>query len=250
MDIKTVKVGDIEIGGKPVIMAGPCSIEGESEFIEEAGYLYGRGIRLIRGEAYKPRTSPYTFQGLGEEGLKIIEEAKSLYDIYVVSEVMDPRDMEKVYDVCDIFQIGSRNMANYSLLKEVGRQRKPVLLKRGMSATVEEWLLAADYIAGGGNRDIILCERGIRTFETYTRNTLDLSVVPAVHELSRYPVIVDPSHGTGRREMIIPMSAAAIACGADGVMVEVHPHPAEALTDGEQSIDYAEFDKLLDKLDL
>ncbi|MDI6601842.1 MAG: 3-deoxy-7-phosphoheptulonate synthase [Thermoanaerobacteraceae bacterium] len=248
MDKKIVNVGDIEIGKRPVIIAGPCSIEGEQAFIDEVKFLYSRGIRLIRGGAYKPRTSPYSFQGLGDDGLRIIKTAKSLYDIYVVSEVMDPRDIERVYEVCDVLQIGSRNMANYSLLKEIGRQDKPVFLKRGMSATIEEWLLAAEYIAKGGNEDIILCERGIRTFETYTRNTLDLSAVPAVHELSPYPVIVDPSHGTGKRSMILPMSKAAIACGADGIMVEVHPNPEKALSDGEQSLDYMEFEKLIDEI--
>lgn len=248
MDVKTVKVGDMEIGREPVVIAGPCAVEGEKEFIDEVAFLYSKGIRLIRGGAYKPRTSPHSFQGLGAEGLDIIKKAKSLYDVYIVSEVMDPRDIEKVYDTCDMLQIGSRNMANYSLLKEIGRQDKPVLLKRGMSATIKEWLLAAEYIASEGNEDIVLCERGIRTFETYTRNTLDLSAVVAVHDLTPYPVIVDPSHGTGRQNMIVPMSKAAIACGADGIMVEVHPEPEMALSDSEQSIDYEKFGELLFEL--
>lgn len=248
MNKNVVKVGAISIGKEPVVIAGPCSIEGEKAFIDEVEFLYSKGIRLVRGGAYKPRTSPYSFQGLGNEALQIIKKAKSLYDIYVVSEVMDPREVEVVYEVCDMLQVGSRNMANYSLLKEIGRQDKPVILKRGMSATIEEWLLAAEYIVNEGNRGVILCERGIRTFETYTRNTLDLSAVVAVHELSPYPIIVDPSHGTGRRSMVISMAKAAIACGADGVMVEVHPEPERALSDGEQSLDYSGFEKLLNEL--
>ena len=250
MDVKTIKVGNTRIGKSPVVIAGPCSIEGEKEFISEVAFLYGKGIRIIRGQAYKPRTSPHTFQGLGEKGLNIIKTAKNMYDICVVSEVLSQRDIDKIYDVSDILQIGSRNMSNYSLLKDIGRQDKPVLLKRGMSATIKEWMLAAEYISSEGNDDIILCERGIRTFEPYTRNTLDLSAVVAIHQLSPYPVIVDPSHGTGRREMIIPMAKAAMACGADGIMVEVHPHPKAAFTDGRQSLDYGQFDRLLGELKL
>lgn len=227
-----VKIGD----GDFSIIAGPCAVENEKqmELIGEA--LKSLEIKLIRGGAFKPRTSPYSFQGLGFEGLKILKEIAVKYNLRVVSEIMDPRDLEKALEYVDIIQIGSRNMQNYSLLKEVGKLNKPILLKRGMTATVKEWLMAAEYIALEGNDNIILCERGIRTFENYTRNTLDLTVVPILKTLSKLPIIVDPSHGTGRRDLVIPMTRGAVAVGADGIMVEVHPNPTEALSDGYQSL--------------
>lgn len=231
-----IRIGDNEFS----IISGPCAVENEEQ-IELAAYTLSRmGIKILRGGAFKPRTSPYTFQGLGLEGLRLLKSAGQRHNMKVVSEIMDPRDIDISYDYVDIFQIGSRNMQNYSLLKEVGRFDKPVLLKRGMAATIEEWLMAAEYIASEGNDNIILCERGIRTFEEYTRNTLDLTVVPIVKELTNLPVIVDPSHGTGRKELIRPATRAAVAIGADGVMIEVHPNPCEALSDGEQSLDFEE----------
>lgn len=247
---KIVKVKNVNIGdGDFVIIAGPCAVEDREMLMETAGWVSHNGAVILRGGAFKPRTSPYTFQGLKEEGLKYLKEASEKTGMPVVTEVMDPRDVELVYEYVDMLQIGSRNMQNYSLLKEVGRVDRPVLLKRGMAATIEDFLLAAEYIAAEGNDDIVLCERGIRTFENYTRNTLDITAVPILKSLSRLPVIVDPSHGTGRRDLILPMSLASMAAGADGVMIEVHPCPDKALSDGEQSVDLYDFKDISKRLE-
>jgi len=243
-----VKVGDICIGGGNItIIAGPCAVEGRERFIEAAQAVKQAGADLLRGGAFKPRTSPYSFQGLGEEGLKIMAEARQITGLPLVTEVMDEKSLPLVAEYADLIQVGARNMQNFFLLKELGRVNKPVLLKRGFSATIEEWLMAAEYILANGNSQVILCERGIRTFETYTRNTLDLSAVPLVKQLTHLPVIVDPSHATGKRELVEPMSLAAVACGSDGIMVEVHPCPTEALSDGAQSLVPAEFASLVKK---
>jgi 3-deoxy-7-phosphoheptulonate synthase len=246
---KIVKVKGIPIGdGDFTIIAGPCSVENMEMLIETSSYVQKSGAVLLRGGAYKPRTSPYAFQGLGEEGLKYLKQASEQTGMPVVSEVLDPRDVETVYRYVDMFQIGSRNMQNFSLLREVGGTDKPVLLKRGMAATIEDFLMAAEYIASEGNDNIVLCERGIRTFENYTRNTLDITAVPILKELGKLPVIVDPSHGTGIRNLILPMSLAAMAAGADGVMIEVHPCPERALSDGEQSLSLEEFKEVAQRL--
>ena len=223
-------------GEKVVIMAGPCAVEGRDTFIQTAEAVKRGGADILRGGAYKPRSSPYSFQGLGEEGLKILAEARSLTGLPVVTEVLDHASVEVVAEYADILQVGARNMQNFSLLKELGQSGKPVLIKRGMSATIEEWLMAAEYLLSEGNGKVILCERGIRTFERYTRNTLDLSAVPIAKELSHLPVFVDPSHGTGQWRWVSPMSLAAVAAGADGLIIEVHSSPKEALCDGKQSL--------------
>jgi len=246
---KVVKVKDVSIGdGDFAIIAGPCSVENLEMLMEISCRIKENGAVILRGGAFKPRTSPYAFQGLKEEGLEYLRQASAETGLPVVSEIMDPRDMELIYSYVDMLQIGSRNMQNFSLLKEVGRADKPVLLKRGMAATIEDFLMAAEYIASEGNDDIVLCERGIRTFENYTRNTLDITAVPILKSLCRLPVIVDPSHGTGRRDLILPMSLASMAAGADGVMIEVHPCPENALSDGEQSLDMQEFKKIAERL--
>jgi len=245
---KIINVKGVEFGGgNNVIIGGPCAIESSEQIVEIARFVKEKGASVLRGGAYKPRTSPYSFQGLKEEGLKYLKLAGKEASIPVVSELLDIRDIYVVCQYVDIIQIGSRNMQNFSLLKEVGKLNIPVVLKRGMSATIEEWLNAAEYIASEGNESIILCERGIRTFERYTRNTLDVSAVPIIKSMSILPIIVDPSHGTGRRELILPMSMAAIASGADGIMVEVHEHPEFALSDGGQSINFSEFAMLAKK---
>jgi len=228
-----------------IVIAGPCAVESEEQMDMIGKFLSGLGIKIIRGGAFKPRTDPKSFQGLGIDGLKILKAVKEQYGLKVVSEIMDPRDVEMAYEYIDIYQIGSRNMQNFSLLKEVGKTKKPVLLKRGMSSTLEEWYNASEYIRSEGNENIILCERGIRTFEDYTRNTLDLMSVPIMKSKTGYPVIVDPSHGTGRKELIEPASKAAIAVGADGIMIEVHPYPEEALSDGLQSLNFNDFERVL-----
>lgn len=229
--------GDITIGaGNCTIIAGPCSVESRDKYLEVAMLIKDMGVDILRGGAYKPRTSPYSFAGLEEEGLKILGEARDLTGLPVVTEVMDPRELDKVTYYCDMIQIGSRNMQNFALLKEVGRTQKPVVLKRGLAATVEEWLLACEYILNAGNEKVILCERGIRTFEKMMRNTVDIAAVALVKELSHLPVLVDPSHGTGIRSLVAPVSRAAIAAGADGLMIEVHQNPDQALSDGEQSL--------------
>jgi 3-deoxy-7-phosphoheptulonate synthase len=244
-----VDVGGVPIGGEePVVMAGPCSVENEAMLLETARFVAARGARILRGGAFKPRTSPYSFQGLGEAGLRMLAAARDETGLKVVSEVVTPADVELVARHVDMLQVGTRNMQNYALLQEVGRAGKPVLLKRGMSSTVEEWLLAAEYVLSRGNRDVVLCERGIRTFETSTRFTLDLNSVPLVRELSHLPVVVDPSQGTGRWSLVRPMSLAAVAAGAQGLIVEVHPRPNEALSDGAQSLDFENFERLMREL--
>ncbi len=248
-DRKIVRVKQAAIGdGDFTILAGPCAVEGLEMLVATAEWVKANGAAILRGGAFKPRTSPYAFQGLKEEGLAYLKQASDKTGMPVVSEVMDPREVELVYKYVDMLQIGSRNMQNFSLLKEVGKADKPVLLKRGMAATIEDFLMAAEYIASEGNEDIVLCERGIRTFENYTRNTLDITAVPILKSLCSLPVIVDPSHGTGRRDLILPMSLAAMAAGADGVMIEVHPCPDNALSDGEQSLNLQDFKEIAQRL--
>jgi len=244
-----VNVDGVLVGGRRlVVMAGPCAVEGREGLMETARSVKAAGGHILRGGAYKPRTSPYTFQGLGEEGLKYLAEAKRETGLPIVTELMDTREASVVYEYADLVQIGARNMQNFKLLKEVGSRQKPVLLKRGMSSTVKELLLAAEYIMSEGNYDVILCERGIRTFEDATRNTLDLSIVPLIKQLSHLPVIVDPSHATGKWDLVAPMALAAVAAGADGIMVEVHPRPEEALSDGPQALLPSTFAKLMHDL--
>jgi 3-deoxy-7-phosphoheptulonate synthase len=240
-----IKKGVIFGGKKIIVVAGPCSIESKKQMQEIARLVKKSGGQLLRGGAFKPRTSPYDFQGLGKEGLQILKEVSEEAGIPTVTEIMDPRDVELVARYADVFQVGARNMQNFDLLKEVGLTKKPVILKRGFSATIKEWLMSAEYILSGGNFNVILCERGIRTFETHTRNTLDLSAVVAAKELSHLPVIVDPSHATGRYSMVTPLSLAAVACGADGLLVEVHPNPEEALSDGPQQLLPKRFEELV-----
>jgi len=241
-----VDVAGVPIGGdNVVVMAGPCSVEGEEMLLKTAAFVAARGARILRGGAFKPRTSPYSFQGLGEAGLRMLARAREVTGLRIVSEVVTPADVELLVRYADMLQVGTRNMQNYALLQEVGRAGKPVLLKRGMSSTVEEWLLAAEYILSQGNRDVVLCERGIRTFESSTRFTLDLNSVPLVRELSHLPVVVDPSQGTGKWSLVRPMSLAAVAAGAQGLIVEVHPRPDEALSDGAQSLDFQSFERLM-----
>ncbi len=241
-----IKLGDVTIGGEEIqIMAGPCAIESREQALEIADIVKRSGAKIMRGGAFKPRTSPYAFQGLGEEGLKILREAGEAYGLKIITEVMEPGNVEMVAHYSDILQIGARNMQNFPLLKEVARFDKPILIKRGLSATIEEWIMAAEYVLNGGNDKVMLCERGIRTFETYTRNTLDLSAVVAAKQLTHLPVIVDPSHGTGKWKLVGPMALAAVTAGADGLIVEVHPRPSEALCDGSQSLTEENFNKLL-----
>ena len=241
-----ISVGRAAIGSDQiVIMAGPCSIEGEAQAFTIAEAVARAGATVMRGGAYKPRTSPYAFQGLGEEGLKIMRRAADAHGLAVISEVMDSQQVKLLARYADILQIGARNMQNYTLLREVGQTDKPVMIKRGLSSTIEEWLLSAEHVMAQGNLQVLLCERGIRTFETYTRNTLDLNAVPVVKELSHLPVIVDPSHGVGIRDKVAPMARAAIAAGADGLMIEVHHDPDHALSDGPQSLYPAQFDSLV-----
>lgn len=236
-----IKIKNTEIGNNFTVMAGPCSVESEEQTMKIAALVKQAGADILRGGAFKPRTSPYSFQGLGLEGLKILEKAGKATGLPVITEVTDPRDVTWVCEYADILQIGTRNMQNFSLLKEVGRSQKPVMLKRGMYSTLSEWLNCVEYILHEGNSNVILCERGIRTFETYTRNTLDLSAVPALKELSHLPVIIDPSHSTGRVSLIEPMSLAAVAAGADGLMIEVHHNPPEALSDKDQALTPEQF---------
>lgn len=244
-----IKINGRQIGGKTLaVMAGPCSVESRELTLEIAREVKKAGANFLRGGAFKPRTSPYAFQGLGEEGLKYLAEAKAETGLGIVTELMDPRDSELVVQYSDIIQIGARNMQNFRLLKEVGSLPLPVLLKRGMSSTIKELLMSAEYIMAEGNHNVILCERGIRTFEDYTRNTLDLSAVPVIKQLSHLPVIVDPSHGTGKWDLVAPMAMAAIAAGADGLMIEVHPKPEEAFSDGAQSLLPSKFAELMQQL--
>jgi 3-deoxy-7-phosphoheptulonate synthase len=244
-----IRVGNLEIGGDTIhVMAGPCAVESRDQLMQAARIVRDAGGTILRGGAFKPRTSPYSFQGLEEEGLKLLAEAREATGLLIVTEVMDVRTVPMVAQYADILQIGARNMQNFFLLREVAKINKPVVLKRGPSATVEEWLMAAEYIMSGGNYNVILCERGIRSFENYTRNTLDLTAVPVVKYLSHLPVIVDPSHAIGMWRFVSPMARAAIAAGADGLMVEVHPNPAEALCDGPQSLTPANFAAMMDDL--
>jgi 3-deoxy-7-phosphoheptulonate synthase len=244
-----VVVGDVRIGGDEVIvMAGPCSAESEEQVEATASAVKRAGAKILRGGAFKPRSSPYSFQGLGESGLRMLRAAADRHDLKLVTEVMEIAQIEMVESYADILQVGARNMQNYSLLRELGRSRKPVLLKRGISATIEEWLLSAEYVLAGGNTGVILCERGIRTFESYTRNTLDISAIPVVQKLSHLPVIADPSHGTGRRDKVAAMARAAVAAGADGLIIEVHCDPDHARSDGAQSMFPAQFERLMAEL--
>lgn len=243
-----IRVGDVKVGQDFFVIAGPCSVESEAQTIMTAVKVKEAGANMLRGGAFKPRTSPYEFQGLGLQGLKILAKARRETGLPVVTEVTDPRDVSWVCEYADVLQIGTRNMQNFSLLREVGKVRKPVLLKRGMYSTLREWLSCAEYILAGGNPEVILCERGIRTFETYTRNTLDLSIVPSVKEVSHLPIIVDPSHATGRLSIIEPMSLAALAAGADGILIEVHCNPPEALCDRDQAMPPEMFALLMGKL--
>jgi len=246
-----VNVGDVQIGGdKPVIIAGPCSIENRNQLLTTARAVKVAGADIIRGGAYKPRTSPYDFQGLGVEGLRLLSDARAETGLPIVSEVMDARDVDTAEAHLDMLQVGARNMQNFSLLKRLAECSKPVLLKRGPSATIKEWLLAAEYLLVGGNESVVLCERGIRTFETEMRNTLDLVAVARVLELSHLPIIVDPSHATGRRSLVPSASRAAIAIGSHGLIIEVHPHPEQALSDGPQSLNLREFSSLMESLNL
>ena len=241
IDIEGIKIG----GRTPVIMAGPCAVESETQFLTIAKSVKESGAHILRGGAFKPRTSPYSFQGLGEEGLKIMKKAKDMTGMPIITEVMSMEDFDLVESYADIIQIGARNMQNFSLLKRAGKSNKPIMIKRGMSATIEELLMSAEYVMAGGNYRVILCERGIRTFETYTRNTLDISAIPAIKELSHLPIIVDPSHACGRWSMIKPLSRAAIAVGADGLIIEVHNDPEKALSDGAQSLKPEKFHELM-----
>ena len=244
-----IKVGNVSIGGNEiVVMAGPCAVETEDQVISTARAVKAAGASILRGGAFKPSTSPYSFRGLGEEGLKILAKAKEETGLPLVTEVLTPADVELVVQYADILQVGARNMQNFTLLDEVGKTKKPVLLKRGMSATIQEWLLAVEYVLSQGNRQVILCERGIRTFETYTRNTLDISDIPSIHKLCHLPVIADPSHGTGRRELVAPLALAAVAAGADGLLIEVHPSPDTALKDGAQSLTFEHFEEFMAQL--
>jgi 3-deoxy-7-phosphoheptulonate synthase len=246
-----VDVAGVRIGGRTfAVMGGPCSVESENQLMEVAEGVAAAGGHMLRGGAFKPRTSPYSFRGLGEEGLRLLARARERFGLPVVTEVMNIDDVDLVCNYADMLQIGARNMQNYGLLEAVGAARKPVLLKRGMSSTIEEWLLAAEYILAQGNPEVVLCERGIRTFETYTRFTIDLSAVPLVRELTHLPVVVDPSQGTGKWSLVPPMAAAALAAGADGVIVEVHPHPDHALSDGAQSLTPKNFAAMMARLKL
>src|ERR687895_773804 len=244
-----VQVDDVRIGGDEVIvMAGPCSAETEEQCHAAAAAVKRARAKVLRGGAFKPRSSPYSFQGLGEEGLRLLRAAADRHSLKLISEVMDLSQIELIGKYADIFQVGARNMQNFTLLRELGHARKPVLLKRGLMATIEEWLLSAEYILSGGNNDVILCERGIRTFETATRNTFDISAIPVIKKLSHLPIIADPSHGAGRRDMVAPMARAAVAAGADGLIIEVHCDPDHALSDGAQSMFPAQFDRLMAEL--
>lgn len=246
-----IKIKDVEIGGNQIaLIAGPCSIENEDQIFRLAKIVADSGAKILRGGAFKPRTSPYSFQGLGEEGLKLIRAAADEFNLLVITEVMQIDHIDLIGKYTDIFQVGARNMQNFALIKELGKVDKPVMLKRGIAATIEEWLMSAEYILSNGNRKVLLCERGIRTFETYTRNTFDLSAIPVVHKKSHLPVIADPSHATGIRDQVPPMARAAIAAGADGIMIEIHDDPENALSDGPQALLPNTFLKLVDELKL
>ncbi len=248
-DDTVVIVDDVRVGGDEVIvMAGPCSAENEAQVMASAAAVKRAGAKVLRGGAFKPRSSPYSFQGLGEEGLRLLRSAANTHNLKLISEVMDISQIDLIAKYADIFQVGARNMQNFTLLRELGHARKPVLLKRGLSATIEEWLMSAEYILSGGNKDVILCERGIRTFETATRNTFDISAIAVVKKLSHLPIVADPSHGAGRRDMVAQLARAAVAAGADGLIIEVHDNPDRALSDGAQSLFPAQFDRLMAEL--
>jgi 3-deoxy-7-phosphoheptulonate synthase len=245
-DDTQIQISDVTIGGKElVVMAGPCSVEDEKQILDTARMAKAAGVRILRGGAFKPRSSPYSFQGMGLPGLRLLAKAREETGLRIITEVMTAEDVPLVEEYTDILQVGARNVQNYRLLDAVGLARKPVLLKRGFSTTFEEWLLCAEYILAGGNHELILCERGIRTFESYTRNTLDLSAVPVIKRLSHLPIMVDPSHGTGKWRLVTPMALAAVAAGAHGLMIEVHPNPDKALSDGAQSLTFENFQKLM-----
>jgi 3-deoxy-7-phosphoheptulonate synthase len=244
-----IDVGGVKIGGREVVvMAGPCAAETPEQVMSTARAVKAAGARILRGGAFKPSTSPYSFRGLGEEGLKLLAEAGQENGLPLITEVLTPQDVELVVKYADILQVGARNMQNFILLDEVGQAKKPVMLKRGLSATIQEWLLAAEYILAQGNRQLILCERGIRTFETYTRNTMDVSAIPIVHRETHLPIIADPSHGTGKWELVMPLAMASVAAGADGLMIEVHPTPDTALKDGAQSLTFEHFGDLMKRV--
>jgi 3-deoxy-7-phosphoheptulonate synthase len=244
-----IDVGGVKIGGKElVVMAGPCAAETPEQVMSTARAVKAAGARILRGGAFKPSTSPYSFRGLGEEGLKLLAEARDETGLPLITEVLTPQDVELVVKYADILQVGARNMQNFILLDQVGQAMKPVMLKRGISATIQEWLLAAEYVLAQGNRQLILCERGIRTFETYTRNTMDVSAIPIVHKETHLPIIADPSHGTGKRDLVMPLAMASVAAGADGLMIEVHPTPDTALKDGAQSLTFEQFAELMKRV--
>jgi 3-deoxy-7-phosphoheptulonate synthase len=248
-DNTVITIGDVRLGGDEVIvMAGPCSAESEEQVESSAAAIKRAGAKVLRGGAFKPRSSPYSFQGLGEEGLRLLKSAADRHNLKLITEVMDISQLEMIERYADILQVGARNMQNFTLLRELGRSKVPVMLKRGISATIEEWLLSAEYILAGGNMNVMLCERGIRTFESFTRNTLDISAIPVVQQLSHLPIIADPSHGTGRRDKVAPMARAAVAAGADGLIIEVHHDPDHALSDGAQSLFPSQFDRLMAEL--
>jgi 3-deoxy-7-phosphoheptulonate synthase len=241
-----IKIKDVVIGGNEVVMmAGPCSVENEDQIFTIAETVAKAGAKILRGGAFKPRTSPYSFQGLGEEGLKLLRQAADKYGLLVITEVMESSNIDLIEQYADIFQVGARNMQNFPLLRDLGKTTKPIMLKRGLSATVEDLLMSAEYILSSGNKELMLCERGIRTFETYTRNTFDLSAIPVIHKRSHLPIIADPSHATGLRDKVLPMARAAVAAGADGLMVEVHNDPEKALSDGPQALLPEQFSELM-----
>jgi len=243
-----IELNGVRIGSnieEVVVMAGPCAVESEEQIFTIAKFVAEQGVKVLRGGAFKPRTSPYSFQGLGEQGLKLLRSAADEYGLLVITEVLDTKDVQLVAEYADILQVGARNMQNFALLKELGKIDKPVMLKRGMSATIEEWLMAAEYILSGGNHKVILCERGIRTFETSTRNTLDINAIPVIHKKSHLPIVVDPSHATGIRDKVIPVARAAVAAGADGLIIEVHNQPEKAKSDGPQSLYFEQFSQLM-----
>ena len=246
-----IRIKDVELGGNEVVLiAGPCSIESEEQIFKMAEVVSKSGGKILRGGAFKPRTSPYSFQGLGEDGLKMMRAAADKFNLLVISEVMQISHIELMEPYTDIFQVGARNMQNFALIKELGSVNKPVMLKRGIASTIEEWLMSAEYILSGGNKDVFLCERGIRTFETYTRNTFDLSAIPVVHKRSHLPIVADPSHATGLRDQVPPMARAAVAAGADGLMIEIHDDPERALSDGPQALTPDVYIKLIQELKL
>jgi 3-deoxy-7-phosphoheptulonate synthase len=244
-----IKIGDVILGSSDIVtIAGPCAVESEKQIMTIAKAVKDAGAKILRGGAFKPRTSPYSFQGMGEEGLKLLRKAGDEFGLAVITEVMDPTRIDLIYQYTDIFQLGSRNMQNFPLLRELGEVDKPVMIKRGMSATIDEWLMAAEYILASGNENVMVCERGIRTFETSTRNTFDLSAIPVIHQRSHLPVIADPSHATGIRDKVIPMARSAVAAGTDGLMVEVHHDPSSAMSDGPQSLLPEQFKELMSQV--